>query len=265
MVPLVDFLDGLKQPQYKKIDLSFMPRFGCRAYKLIEPKPTTKFEAIAEKGWFFGFQKNTNKIFLIFHAHSTPKQGWKWIESVSPHLKFDENIEFGDMLNNFDKQKTVNYWSIGNTSRHREQPQSPLKIQSSLSFEGEHSSSIGEHDPSISPIPNTPVISDEHWPKQSEQVDELATLTDLIPSTIDPEQVLKLDSHLFSESDNQLTNFQNNENSLAEHTATQNNGSHYQRDQGETCPLVGPIDEDQPRYDQIMAGWDEVPPIADQK
>lgn len=271
MVPLVDFLHGLKQPHNNKIDLSFLPRFGCRAYKLIQPKPSTKFEARAEKGWFFGFQKNTNKNFLIYHPHSTPKQSWKWVESVSPHVTFDENIMFGDMLSDFDKQKTISYWSIGNTTKHVEQPQfthealPPNQSQSSPRFEGEPSSSSGEHDPSTSPPPNTPIISDEHWPKQSDKLDELATLTDLIPSTDNQDQFSEPFSPVISESDNQIISLQNDDTSLTERTSTQNEDSPFQQNQGESGPLVGPIDEDQPRYDQIMTGWDEVRPIAGHK
>lgn len=70
---------------------------------------------------------------------------------------------------------------------------------------------------------------------------------------------------MLSEFDNQLTNIQNNDNSLVEHTVTQNDESYDQRNQGETGPSVRPIDEDQPRYDQIMTGWDTVAPVAGQK
>ena len=70
-VPLIDFLKGLKQPHLSQIDFTYLPRFGCRAYKLIDPKPG-KFEPRAEMGWFVGFQKNTNKNFLIYHPHWTP-------------------------------------------------------------------------------------------------------------------------------------------------------------------------------------------------
>lgn len=67
-VPLVDFLKGLKQPFEQKIDFTLLPRFGCRAYKYINPKPG-KFEARAELGWFLGFQMNINKKFLVYYPH----------------------------------------------------------------------------------------------------------------------------------------------------------------------------------------------------
>ncbi|KAI0993580.1 hypothetical protein K3495_g14604, partial [Podosphaera aphanis] len=63
-LPIIDFLKGLRQPHSEKIDLRNIPRFGCRAYKLITPKPG-KFEPRADKGWFLGFQANTSRNFLI--------------------------------------------------------------------------------------------------------------------------------------------------------------------------------------------------------
>ena len=107
-IPIIDFLQGLKQPHHDKIDFSCLPRFGCRAYKLIIPKPG-KFEARAEKGWFVGFPKNTSKNYLIYHPHWTPKQGWKWKESCTPHATFDENTMFGNLLNSVDQQRTKDY------------------------------------------------------------------------------------------------------------------------------------------------------------
>lgn len=38
-VPLINFLQGLKQPYPSQIDFTDLPRFGCQAYKLIDPKP----------------------------------------------------------------------------------------------------------------------------------------------------------------------------------------------------------------------------------
>lgn len=73
-VPIIDFLDGLKQPHVEKIDFKNLPRFGCRAYKVINPKPA-KFEARADLGWFIGFQKNTSKNYLIHHPQWTSVRG----------------------------------------------------------------------------------------------------------------------------------------------------------------------------------------------
>ncbi|POS81733.1 hypothetical protein EPUL_006496, partial [Erysiphe pulchra] len=143
-IPIIDFLQGLNQPHHEKIDLSFIPRFGCRAYKLIQPKPG-KFEARAEKGWFVGFQKNTNKNYIIYHPHWTPSQGWKWTESITPHASFDEDTMFGDLLNTHNQQKAANYWA----SEHERSYEicknniipSPQISQIPPRFEGEQSSS----------------------------------------------------------------------------------------------------------------------------
>ncbi|KAI1003989.1 hypothetical protein K3495_g4228 [Podosphaera aphanis] len=109
-VPLIDFLKGLKQSHSDQIDFTNLPRFGCRAYKLIDPKPG-KFEPRAEMGWFVGFQKNTNKNFLIYHPHWTLAQGWKWSESITPHASFNEDTVFGDELNSIERQHTTSYWA----------------------------------------------------------------------------------------------------------------------------------------------------------
>ncbi|KAI0994848.1 hypothetical protein K3495_g13334 [Podosphaera aphanis] len=105
------FLQDLRQPHPETVDLSNLPRFGCRAYKLINPKPG-KFDPRAEIGWFIGFQKNTNKNFLIYHPHWTAAQGWKWLESFTPHATFNEDVVFGDELNSTDGQSTTSYWAI---------------------------------------------------------------------------------------------------------------------------------------------------------
>lgn len=109
-VPIIDFLQSLNQPHIEKIDFTLLPRFGCRAYKLIDPKPG-KFEPRAEQGWFLGFQINTNKNYLIYHPHLTPKQGYKWVESFTPHVTFNEDVMFGDMLSPVNRQKTDSYWT----------------------------------------------------------------------------------------------------------------------------------------------------------
>lgn len=94
-IPVIDFLQALSQPYSEKLDLSNISRFACRAYKLIQPKPG-KFEPRAEKGCFVGFQKNTNKNFLIYHPHKTPKGSLKCLISITPHVAFDENVVFGE-------------------------------------------------------------------------------------------------------------------------------------------------------------------------
>lgn len=39
MVPLIDSLQGLNQPDPEKIDFSNLPCLGCRAHKYINPNP----------------------------------------------------------------------------------------------------------------------------------------------------------------------------------------------------------------------------------
>ncbi|KAI0992724.1 hypothetical protein K3495_g15461, partial [Podosphaera aphanis] len=105
-VPLTDFMHGLNQPHTDQIDLSNLPRFGCRAYKLISPKPG-KFEPRAEKGWFLGFQQNTSKNFIIYHSQRTPSQRLKWILSFTPHVTFNEDVMFGEKPEPGDQQQSV--------------------------------------------------------------------------------------------------------------------------------------------------------------
>lgn len=96
-IPLIDFMQGLNQVHTGMVDFRNIPRFGCRAYILITPKPG-KFELRATKGWFIGFQKNKNKIFIIYHPHYASAQGWKWTESFTPHATFNEDVIIGEEL-----------------------------------------------------------------------------------------------------------------------------------------------------------------------
>ena len=107
-IPLIDFMQGLNQPHTGQLDFTNLPRFGCRAYKLIHPKPG-KFEPRAIKGWFMGFQKNTDKNFIIYYPHWTNTRDWRWIENFTPHATFNEEIMFGDELTPTDQQKTSSY------------------------------------------------------------------------------------------------------------------------------------------------------------
>lgn len=100
-VLIIDFLDCLKQPHNEKINLNYLPRFSCRAHKLIQPQ-TGKFEAVGEKGWFFGFQRNTSKNYLVYHPRWSSQQKWKCIESFTPHVTFNEDEVFGDQLDSLD-------------------------------------------------------------------------------------------------------------------------------------------------------------------
>lgn len=138
--PIIDFIQGLNQPYPDKIDFLHLPRFGCREYKLISPRPG-KFNARAEKGWFLGYQKNTSKNFIIYYPHWTPPHGWKWVESFSPHATFNEDTMFGDVSTSADKQTTLSYWANNHLlSSHL--PDSEVPSQIPPSSEREHTSPI---------------------------------------------------------------------------------------------------------------------------
>ncbi|KAI0998773.1 hypothetical protein K3495_g9424 [Podosphaera aphanis] len=98
-VPLIDFLKGLKQPHSEKIDFTNLPRFGYRAYKLIDPKPG-KFEPRAEMGCFWA---NLGSIFseppstqppYPSHDHTsnyTPSRPHPTSQPSAPHQYTAEN------------------------------------------------------------------------------------------------------------------------------------------------------------------------------
>ncbi|KAI0994251.1 hypothetical protein K3495_g13932 [Podosphaera aphanis] len=75
--------------------------------------------------WFIGFQQNTNKNYIIYHSHWTPVHGWKWIESITPHASFNEDIVFGDELSPIERQHTTSYWSNLNSIFSDSPSQSP--------------------------------------------------------------------------------------------------------------------------------------------
>ena len=188
MVPLIDFLQGLNQTAPEKIDFSNLPRFGCRAYKRLDPKPG-KFSPRAEMGWFVGFQPNTNKNFIIYHPHWTPVQGWKWIESFSPHVTFNEDVMFGDRINLVTQQRASEFCSNENSTLFQ-RSEDPLVTSPSISpnnqteqqFEREHiredSSQLSEteedtpqdptaaKDPFIERAARNTTPAEEHVPSQ---------------------------------------------------------------------------------------------------
>ncbi|KAI0993118.1 hypothetical protein K3495_g15066, partial [Podosphaera aphanis] len=140
-VPLTDFLQSLNQPHADEIDFSNLPRFGCRAYKLISPKPG-KFEPRAEKGWFLGFQKNTSKNFVIYHPQQTPSQGLRWILSFTPHVTFNEDVMFGNISETGNRQKSSKDCTIPFPifipPTNLSTPPLTRNRQTASQFEGEH-------------------------------------------------------------------------------------------------------------------------------
>ncbi|KAI0992595.1 hypothetical protein K3495_g15590, partial [Podosphaera aphanis] len=258
-VPIVDFLQGLRQPHPETVDLSNIPRFGCRAYKLINPKPG-KFEPRAEIGWFIGFQKNTNKNFLIYHPHWTAAQGWKWLESFTPHATFNEDIVFGDELNSTDRQNTTSYWANhrsifsepdSNTGRHHPQhrddphethssppsnpPMTPdfsqVQTQDILSDQREHPSS-----------PSSPITLPDVSFDQTSPTSPTASLYHDFPSdTQSPDE----------SSDLQVVPFSSPPEDQREIISTQ-----------EVSDNEESTDDE---YDMVMTGWDPVRQVAGTK
>ncbi|KAI1000023.1 hypothetical protein K3495_g8173 [Podosphaera aphanis] len=105
-----------------------------------------KFEQRATKGWFMGFQANTNNIFIIYYLHWTATQGWKWVENITPHVKFNEDVIFGDELNPIDQQATSSYWAGTNSffaesTTHTRNPPLTPEFKTPASFEGEQPTS----------------------------------------------------------------------------------------------------------------------------
>lgn len=179
-MPIIDYLDGLKQPHNEKIDFSYLPHFGRRVYKLIHPEPG-KFEGRAKKGWFVGFERTTSKNYLKYHLHWTPQRRWNWKESCTPHVRFNEDEIFGDQLNFFGKQNTISLWSSSNLTPLDRVPSIsniiPQENQTPYKFEGEqvsNQSSDKQYKSSNEdihiPAPEVPCIPEENWPQQQEDL-----------------------------------------------------------------------------------------------
>lgn len=289
-VPMIDFLQGLQQPHMDKIDLRNLPRFGCRAYKLIHPKPS-KFEPRAEKGWFLGFQINTSKNFLILHPHKTSSQGWKWIVSSTPHATFNEDIVFGDELSPINKQQTTSYWTNDQSTipqylpSSNEDPhltngiiQSPLIPNRSYPPQPPHDAPESDpHDQPESASPSTsnyqPVIV-----PQSEPTDQ----TEIALQTVEqpPETPPIPLSTWLQTSPSPLASINTGPDSLEEsdldarldtyHPDNQNLSDHESERQPSPAPpqkneISQPDVPEAPQYDRIMTGWDPLPPLAGHK
>ena len=320
-VPIIDFLKGLRQPHNEKIDFTLLPRFGCRAYKLITPKPE-KFKARAEMRWFMGFQKNTSKNYLIYLPHWTTSQGWKWIESFTPHVTFNEDIMFGDMLSSIDQKRIKHHWSSENNvpaeEKIRESFPVPQQRFQTRQFEGENItdssapkvpelssvntkdkmlstpkvpdvSSVNTRAKVLSPIlteepenktpPTAPEIPVELWPQSSKE-SCLATVEDslVVQPTNAINQPVRPPSSIDSEHDSCQDDDEqryDEEENLSEwgimcqrdHRPTPQ-GESSNRElgyMGEQNDLVISDRTEETRYDQIMTGWDPVPPLAGTK
>lgn len=300
-VPIIDFLQGLRQPHPEKIDFRSLPRFGCRAYKLIDPKPS-KFEPRAEKGWFVGFQPNTSKNFIIYHPHHTPVQGWKWIESVTPHSSFNENIVFGDQIKSCDLQNNINYWADDRSIFHnRELRQSNMLDSTYLDDQQpeqpqqpDHAHSISKpktlqdiqtHDSNKQPLivqnqnsdtfqapqstnqpsqisPQTPPIPNNTW-----------DLTHKLPDTLNSEIQSTYDSEYESDYQNNQNDYDNSDNESDfqdNQYESDKESENLERLPASLSPSHSQqpnpeIDSLQPQHDFIMTGWDPVKQQAGNK
>ncbi|KAI1004558.1 hypothetical protein K3495_g3650 [Podosphaera aphanis] len=266
-LPIIDFLSGLHQPHLEKVDLRMLPRFGCRAYKLISPKPG-KFKARADKGWFLGFQQNTSKNFLILHPHITPVQGLKWAVSFTPHASFNEDIMFGHEMDPIDKQRTTSYWTNDTiaTSFPTAQPNEPiLTVDSSnhnpstLNNDTPYSSGNTQSSLHSNDTPNItdPVTLDNISHNQSSQSSNHQQ-----DSNMQHPQTPPIPSSTWIESNPSPLSSANTKPDLIE--TPEHDEIHTPHQICEN--IISPTEnENEVRYDQVMTGWDPIPQIAGQK
>lgn len=281
-VPIIDFLKGLNQPYNEKIDFTPLPRFGCRAYKMLNPKPG-KFEARAEKGWFIGFQKNTSKNYLIYHPHWTPKHGWRWIESITPHVSFNEDIIFGDMLSPTDKQKTISFWNSPNTIPvAKESGNTSLEPQQrfqTYQFEGENK--VAPKIPQIPPInrknptpeltavdqpdkispPNVPNIPIDVWPTSSAEL--ISTIESKSERLIESKDATSPPSSV--ESDYDDTDEDPGESSQHKRNDDEDENEIVRQGEYDSSKELIQQRTEEDKHDRIMTGWDPIPALAGHK
>ena len=117
--PLLSFLQGLKQPHHTQIDMSGIPRFGCKAFKYVD-NHTGKFTARAIEGWFMGFQANTSKNYNILALHEQPGGGKGWRFFTTPHASFDEDSLMGPLLYGPQQLQISEQWEHTNFEQHGE-------------------------------------------------------------------------------------------------------------------------------------------------
>ncbi|KAI0994088.1 hypothetical protein K3495_g14095, partial [Podosphaera aphanis] len=250
---LTDFMQGLHQPHTGQVGLRYTHRFGCRPIKLITPKPG-KFEPRATKGWFIGFQKNTSKNFIVYHPHYASTQGWKWIESFTPHASFNEDVMFGDELPSTIQQHTHSYWANNNSlfsetniNTQRSRNTSTHDFQTPEPFEGENLPSTPAVDPVIADDPPTPAESEE----QSSQTYSRSPS----PASCDNEQSSPAESH-HTDQTSQSPSPPSTPYCHSQELILQ------PENQGESSAEE---DLEEITYDQVMTGWDPIRPIAGQK
>lgn len=252
-------------------------------------------------GWLLGFQKNTSKNYKIYHPHWTPSQGWKWIESFTPHVTFNEDIMFGDMLSSIDQNKTKTYWSSENRFAEENKVSSflvPQKDVQTRQFEGENIvNSSAPKVPDLPSINNKVEVSIPTSVKKSENQDPPAVPmlpTEMWPQAIQDNSLVRVDdsivvqpvshmnqplgppSSVGSESDSHQDYVDESDDQeyspIEQGVVCHKDRSSSLEDtnerntelihQGEQLDLVATKDAQEERYDQIMTGWDPTPPVA---
>lgn len=138
-----------------------------------------------------GYQPNTNKNYLIYHPHWTPKQGWKWVESYTPHVTFNEDVMFGDMLSPIGQQKTTSYWTnnIKLPANRISEPSNngkPPQIIQTSQFEGENDPNTLANQLEI-PAPKVPNIP--QLTKLVTQPEKFVPIIPDIPKTNKPSMI----------------------------------------------------------------------------
>lgn len=107
---------------------------------------------------------------MIYNPRWSSQQKWKWIESCTPHVTFNEDEVFGDQLDSLDKQKTISYWTSDNTEWQKRLKE-PSNVtprhnnQTPQEFEGE----------------NQPYQSEEYQPSKIQNKD-IPSLLPEVPS-----------------------------------------------------------------------------------
>lgn len=131
------------------------------------------------KGWFLGFQPNTNKNYIIYHPQHTPSQGYKWILSFTPHVTFNEDVMFCEK------------------SEHQSQYQSSDYLNSTLNFPSPNYqasiplTAIGQPAPQVEgeyePHPLEDVATDHQVPLSEDITTELSQSQEIINDLISHE------------------------------------------------------------------------------
>ncbi|KAI0992039.1 hypothetical protein K3495_g16147, partial [Podosphaera aphanis] len=235
-------------------------------------------------GWFIGFQKNTDKNFLVYHPRWTPAHGWKWIESCSPHVTFNEDVVFGDKQDSIRQQRITSYWTradsifsdISSPARipKTSPPQGPSTHahQTPQEFEGESQphSLMESMDGQINSPDCQPPIVPPTSPIEELQLDTLQTKVS--ESYESPAELSDTDSSIPSSPTISIHSQQESEHSGRQDSAQYPEVPDESTDVPQSRDLIhqpeGQKDsssQEETPYDYVMTGWDSVQPVAGQK